>query len=246
NRAHWAETYLEHAGLVERPRRGVWRTTAEGRKVLDAKPDGLTLADLRRYPGFDAWQRGTTATGAITQSSARPEPIETPEEALERSWASIKAQRANELLEAVKSSSPSFFEHLVVELLVRMGYGGSVAEAGEVLGHPGDGGIDGLIKEDSLGLERIYLQAKKWEGSVGRPEIQKFVGSLEGEHAAKGVFLTTSKFSPDAWDYVKRIGKRIVLVDGERLAALMVQHRVGVVVDKEYVIPKLDPGFFEE
>lgn len=250
NRIHWAVTYMQHAGLVEKPRRAVWRTSDLGRKVLVNPPERIDVAYLRQYPGFVVWHKGAGSgvhsSAPPSLSSEEPQPSETPEEALERIWGAIRDQVASELLETIKSGTPQFFERLVVRLLVAMGYGGSYAEAAQVIGRAGDAGIDGLIKEDRLGLDTVYVQAKKWDGPVGRPEIQKFAGSLEGERARKGVFITTSSFSAEARDYVKRIDKRIALIDGVTLAQLMIEHGVGVINDRDYVIPKLDPDFFDE
>jgi restriction system protein len=249
NRVHWAVTYLRHAGLVESVRKGVWHITAEGVSVLAEKPQRIDVPFLRRYPQFVAWQKGTAAEPAQTaeqQANRVDVPLETPEEILERTWTAIRTQVAEELLDAVRGATPTFFEHLVVRLLVAMGYGGSYAEAARVIGRTGDGGIDGVIKEDRLGLSSIYIQAKKWEATIGRPELQKFAGSLEGEHAQKGVFLTTSLFSSEAREYVKKVNKQIALIDGAELAALMIEHGVGVVNDRQYVVPGVDAEFFSE
>jgi restriction system protein len=249
NRVHWAVTYMQHAGLLEKPRRAVWRVSAEGQKLLADHPAALDVGYLKRYPGFAAWHKGDVGEGlrvSAAPASAETHEPETPEEALERIWGAIRGQVANDLLESVKAGTSQFFERVVVQLLVAMGYGGSYAEAAQVIGRAGDGGIDGLIKEDRLGLDTVFVQAKKWEGSVGRPEIQKFAGSLEGERSRKGVFITTSSFSAEARDYVKKIDKRIALIDGPTLANLMIEHGVGVTTDREYAIPKVDPDFFDE
>jgi restriction system protein len=172
---------------------------------------------------------------------------QTPEELLEYSYQRIRQDLAQEMLNKVKESSPSFFERLVVELLVRMGYGGSRADAGKAVGKSGDEGIDGIIKEDRLGLDAIYIQAKKWEGTVGRPEIQKFVGALHGQGAKKGVFITTSTFSNEARDYVSRGDSlKIVLIDGQELAQLMIDFDVGVAKVSSYEIKKLDFDYFTD
>jgi restriction system protein len=170
----------------------------------------------------------------------------TPEEQLESSYRSLREALADELLERVKACSFQFFERLVVELLVAMGYGSSRADAGKAVGRPGDGGIDGIINEDKLGLDVVYIQAKRWENTVGRPDVQKFAGSMEGHRARKGVLLTTSAFSKEAQDYVKLIERKIVLIDGIRLAELMIDHGIGVEADHTYVIKKLDLDYFDE
>jgi restriction system protein len=171
---------------------------------------------------------------------------QTPEELLEDGYQRIRQELAQELLNRVKSSSPRFFERLVVELLVKMGYGGSIKDAGQVIGKSGDEGIDGTIKEDRLGLDVIYIQAKKWEGAVGRPEIQKFVGALYGQRAKKGVFITTSSFSHEATEYVKNIDNKIVLIDGKQLTELMIDHGVGVAIVSTYEVKKVDNDYFTE
>lgn len=250
NRVHWAVTYLRHAGLAANPTRGLWRVTDAGARVLRDSPPRIDNNFLRQYPAFIDWHR-RSAQGTTADAGADPaEPIldasETPEEILDRTWRAIQGQVAGELLDQVLKGSPQFFERLVVQLLVAMGYGGTYAEASRVTRATGDGGIDGIINEDRLGLDAIYVQAKRWEATVGRPEIQKFAGSLEGERARKGVFITTSGFSPEARDYVKRIDKRIVLIDGKRLADLMIEHGVGVTTNREYAIPQVDVDFFEE
>ena len=157
----------------------------------------------------------------------------------------LRDSLATDVLEAVKKTSPSFFEEVVIELLVAMGYGGSVQDAGKAVGRPGDGGIDGIIKEDKLGLDFVYVQAKRWAGSVGRPAVQAFAGSLEGVRAKKGVFITTSSFTQDAFEYVRKIEKRIVLIDGEQLAELMIEHNIGVNTSQKYEIKRLDSDYFE-
>jgi restriction system protein len=172
--------------------------------------------------------------------------VATPQEALEESFKLLRASLAQDLLERIKAASPSFFENLVVELLVSMGYGGSREDAGEAVGRSGDGGIDGIIKEDRLGLDFIYVQAKRWNATVGRPDIQAFAGSLEGQRARKGVFITTSQFTREAYDYVSRIEKRIVLIEGAELAELMIDYGVGVTEVATYQIYRLDADYFDD
>ncbi len=218
--------------------------------MLTENPPRIDNRFLARYPAFVQWHGRSVPTGTVgVQEDAVEVSLEataTPEEILDRTLRAIQRQVAGELLDQIMTASSQFFERLVVQLLVAMGYGGSYAEAAKVTRATGDGGIDGIINEDRLGLDVIYLQAKRWEANVGRPEIQKFAGSLEGERARKGVFITTSSFSADARDYVNRIDKRIVLIDGARLADLMIEHGVGVTLDRQPAIPKLDLDFFEE
>jgi len=248
SRVQWARAYLKQAGLVEGPARGVVRITEEGQQLLAENPPSVGLTVLMRYPSFVAFVHRKRSTDSSTSSVEVGVEVtnETPEEALERLWQTLRDQVAAELLERLGSAAPVFFERLVVQLLVAMGYGGSYAEAASVVGRPGDEGIDGVIKEDPLGLDAVYVQAKRWHGIVGRPEIQKFAGSLEGARARKGVFITTSSFTLDAHAYVKAIEKKIVLIDGPMLAGLMIDHQVGVTKAQTFVIPKVDQDYFTE
>jgi restriction system protein len=248
SRVQWARAYLKQAGLVEGPARGVVRITEEGRRLLAENPPSVGLPLLMRYPSFVAFlhRKRSTDSPETSVEPAGEVSKETPEEALERLWQTLRDEVAAELLERLGSAAPVFFERLVVRLLVAMGYGGSYAEAASVVGRPGDEGIDGVIKEDRLGLDAVYVQAKRWQGIVGRPEIQKFAGSLEGARARKGVFITTSSFTPDAHSYVRGIEKKIVLIDGPMLADLMIDHKVGVTTAQTYVVPKVDQDYFAE
>jgi restriction system protein len=247
SRVGWSCTYLKKAGLLERGR-GAVRITDEGRRVLKEAPPRIDVDFLKRYPSFLEFVQGTVAgTGAdggpsVVEVDAR----EDPDEAMERLWRGRQQLVASELLERIAGATPTFFEHLVVRLLVAMGYGGSYAEAAQVVGRSGDEGIDGIIKEDRLGLDAIYVQAKRWQGVVGRPEIHKFAGSLMGAGAGKGVFITTSSFTKEAREYVQRIDKRIVLIDGAMLADLMIEHGVAITTERTYVIPKVDADFFDQ
>ena len=245
NRVGWAILYLKKAGLLASTRRGFYRITQRGLKVLKQNPTQINNKFLKQYPEFVAFRVPSTKHKAKTKSAVT-ETInqQTPEESLEYAHQKIKQDLAQELLSQVKSCSPSFFERLVVELLVRIGYGGSRIEVGKAVGKSGDGGIDGTIKEDLLGLDAIYIQAKRWEGIVGRPEIQKFVGALQGKQAKKGVFITTSNFSNEAVDYVSRIDSKIVLIDGVQLTQLMIDHDVGVSKVSSYEIKKIDSDYF--
>jgi restriction system protein len=249
NRIHWAATYLTHAGLTTKPRRAVIQLTDEGRRVLDTHPASIDVRYLERYPQFVEFRKGGTVA---TPSSSTPggrtaEPVaETPEETLERAWKGLSQEVAADLLQRLLNTSPGFFEEIVVRLLVAMGYGGSYADAASVVGRSGDEGIDGIIKEDRLGLDAIYVQAKRWQGVVGRPVVQAFVGSLDGARARKGVLITTSSFSPDAKAYVRAIEKRVILIDGPTLTNYMIEYRVGVTPQQTYVVPKVDVDFFGE
>jgi len=250
NRIHWAKLYLKRAGLIEQPARAVVRITAAGRALLATNPDRIDSQLLKKYPSFLSFYRGASRNGEAT---ADDEPTvtgvddpHTPEENLEAAFGFLRSTLAEELIDRLKASSPAFFEQAVVRLLVAMGYGGSLADAGQVVGKPGDGGIDGLIKEDKLGLDAIYVQAKRWQDPVGRPPVQAFAGAMGGERARKGVFITTSTFTKDAREYVRRIDQRIVLVDGEQLAELLIEHNVGVTTARTYAIKKVDLDFFAE
>jgi len=238
NRVSWARTYLKKAGLFETPKRGSFRITPRGLEVLKQKPVKIDIAFLEQFPEFIDFQsrrKGGQATGK-----------ETPEESLEAAYQKVRHDLAAELLQTIKSGSPTFFERLVVDVLVKMGYGGTRQDAGKAVGRSGDDGIDGIIKEDRLGLDIIYIQAKRWENVVGRPEVQKFAGALQGHRAKKGIFITTSSFSKDAEDYVSRIDSKIVLIDGAMLAHLMIDHNVGVSPVAAYEIKKIDSDYFTE
>ncbi|MBI2783234.1 MAG: restriction endonuclease [Gammaproteobacteria bacterium] len=247
NRVGWANAYLKKAGLLESPRRGTLRITARGRQILGDSPARIDIKYLERFPEFIEFRDASrnnreTATAESVAGAAE----QTPEEALELAHQTLRRSLAQDILGRILSCSPGFFERLVVELLVKMGYGGSRRDAGERIGQSGDGGIDGIIKEDRLGLDTIYLQAKRWQGSVGRPEIQKFVGALQGQRAKKGVFITTSSYTAEAIDYASRIDTKVVLIDGQLLADLMMDFDVGVSVSASYIIKRIDSDYFEE
>lgn len=236
NRVGWARTYLKKAGLLEYGKKGCFNITKEGLKVLEENPPKVDAKFLMRYPEFAEFHKGS----GKSESSDK-----TPEEVLEDVYNNLRQSLSQDLLKIVKSCSPSFFESLVVDLLLAMGYGGSRKDAGEALGKSGDGGIDGKIKEDKLGLDVIYIQAKRWENTVGRPEIQKFVGALQENQAKKGVFITTAKFSKEAKESVaKNIGSNVILIDGKELASLMIDHNVGVSKVNTYEIKKIDQDYF--
>lgn len=244
NRVAWSAVYLTKAGALERIKRGTFRITGRGKELLALSVPRLTVQHLSQYPEFVAFHKGTQNGGEEVQE-VRAEKTLTPEEQLADAYKVLRNSLANDILETVKKASPAFFEELVIDLLVVMGYGGSVEDAGRAVGKSGDGGIDGIIKEDKLGLDVVYVQAKRWSNSVGRPVVQAFAGSLEGVRARKGVLITTSSFSQDALDYVQKIEKRIVLIDGKQLADLMIDHDVGVTVVQTYKIKRLDSDYFE-
>jgi restriction system protein len=242
--------YLQRAGLLEKVGRGLYRITEEGHQALAEQPERLDLAFLNRYHSYVEWRRGQPATGAGGAETIAPSPdvVHTPEEEMEASYALWSTALEADLLDRVRELSPGLFERLIVKLLIAMGYGGGRSEMGQAIGCPGDGGIDGTIKEDALGLDIVYVQAKRYalHNSVGRGEVQGFAGSLDGVGATKGIFVTTSTFSQGAREYVQRIAKRIVLVDGAELARLMIQHDVGVRTRTVYNLKKVDEDYFTE
>lgn len=245
NRVGWARTYLKKAGLLQAPGRGLVAITDRGRDVLASLPAKLNVSYLRQFPEFVEFHTYKPDPGGIEEPPTS-DPKETPQDTLDRVRKQLHAQLATDLLDKVKQEPPSFFERLVVDLLVRMGYGGSREDAGRTLGKSGDGGLDGVINEDRLGLDVVYIQAKRWENAIGRPVVQAFAGSLEGARARKGVLITTSYFTADAETYIRQIEKRIVLIDGKQLAGLMIQHNVGVAVEVTYEVKRLDLDYFEE
>lgn len=246
NRVAWAKVYLEQAGLLFSPERGKFQVTTEGKTFLGTKPNKITISSLVQFEKFRAFRTPTKTNKTEQKIAFSPEISETPEELLEQSYQSINEELANSLLEHIKQCTPAFFEKLVVELLLKMGYGRNRIAAGSAIGRSGDEGIDGIISEDRLGLEAIYIQAKRWTGSVGRPEIQKFVGALHGKRARKGVFLTTGTFSQDARDYVSHIDPRVVLIDGTQLSEYMIEHNLGVSVKATYEVKRIDTDYFTE
>lgn len=250
NRIAWAVVYLRKAGFLESPKRGRFRITEKGIEILKSNPARIDVKYLMENgdPEFRQFHRPSHQEGTHDESNHEEcnADIRTPREVMEAGYQEMRRDLSQELLNRIKSSPSRFFEQLVVDLLVAMGYGGSRIDAGEAVGQSGDGGVDGIIKEDKLGLDAIYLQAKRWESTVGRPVVQAFAGSLDGYRARKGVLITTSQFSPDARDYVSRIEKKIVLIDGEELAKLMMDYGIGVATDAVYEIKRLDTDYFEE
>jgi restriction system protein len=248
NRVGWARTYLKKAGLIEYVGKGYFRITDRGKEVLGENPDKLNVKYLKRYPEFLEFATAKKKSKERSEKVTMDDETDaiTPEEKLEYSYQSIRDELAQELIKQVKSCSPAFFERLVVELLVNMGYGGSRKDAGEAIGRGGDGGIDGVIKEDRLGLDAIYIQAKRWEGTVGSPEIQKFIGALEGRKSKKGIFITTSSFTKDAEKFASSVSSKVVLIDGETLAQYMIDFNIGVSRVATYEIKKVDVDYFTE
>jgi len=248
NRVSWACTYMKKAGLLSAPKRGCVSITPRGLEALAKKPVSINAAFLKQYPEFRAFQtKGKNTEQENDMGSQELSLGKTPHEAIESGYQKLRAQLADDLLETVKSCSPAFFERLVVDLLVKMGYGGSLADAGRAVGKSGDGGIDGIIKEDKLGLDVIYIQAKRWDtNSIGRPQVQQFAGALQGQRAGKGIFMTTSSFTDDAREFVQGIGSKIVLVDGDELAKLMIDHGIGVATSATYEVKRIDSDYFAE
>jgi restriction system protein len=259
NRIGWAMSFLKKAGLLTQPRRGQYEIAAAGQQVVDSGTDRIDAAWLRENSdSFVAWVE-ECRTGQRRRAEERREGTRgdatasttgelTPEDALQQAHATLQADLAEEILDTIKERDPAFFERLVVRLLVKMGYGGSFEDAARSVGKAGDGGIDGIIKEDRLGLDAIYIQAKRYQdqNSVGRPAVQAFVGAITGHRANKGVFLTTSTFTREASEYVTNLDKTVVLIDGDRLAELMIEFNLGVNVEQTYEIKRIDSDFFEE
>jgi restriction system protein len=250
NRVGWAATYMKKAGLLETTRRGFYQITDRGRDLLEKQPKTINVELLRQYPEFREFEgpKDTRSSNKASKQKALSETsAATPLEQLEAAYESLRDKLADELLAKLKKVSPAFFEKVVVELLVKMGYGGSRADAGKAIGRSGDGGIDGIIKEDKLGLDVVYIQAKRWDSNpVGRPDVMQFVGALQAQRANKGIFITTSRFTEDASSYVSQIGSKIVLIDGEQLTNLMIEHDVGVSTVSLYPVKKIDSDYFEE
>jgi len=245
NRVGWARTYLKKACLIESKRRGFFNITERGKQVLAQNLKAIDNKFLMQFPEFVEFKKTKTEDQPEIPENSFAETT-TPEESLEKAYQELRLNLASELLQTIKKCSPSFFERLVIDVLIKMGYGGSRVEAGQAVGRSGDGGIDGIIKEDKLGLDIIYIQAKLWEGTVSRPEIQKFAGALQGQRARKGIFITTSTFSSEAVDYVRTIDSKIILIDGQTLANLMIDHNVGISPIASYEIKKIDSDYFTE
>jgi restriction system protein len=255
NRAHWAKFYLMKAGLVSFPNRGTFVATDVGRALLATDPTRIDVDLLRQYPSFEEFYGGdhsdaqhahaTPITVAPRGAPALPE--STPEEQIDRAILTLKSALRTTLLERILENSPNFFEELVIDVLVKMGYGGSRPDAARQLGRSGDGGLDGVINMDRLGLDRVYVQAKRFkDGTVGRPEVQKFIGSLLGVGASKGVFFTTTKFSAEAVEYAHYLRERVILIEGQRLTELMIEHGVGTRLNRSVEFKEIDENYFDE
>jgi len=246
NRVAWAYSYLKQALLISSPRRGVYEITGRGRTVLAEQPTRIDIQFLSRFPEFQTFRQPAASSEELP---APPTTVIaaslTPDEQIRAGYKQLRATLAGQLLERVMAVSPAGFEQLVVDVLVGLGYGGSIADAGSVVGGGGDGGIDGIIKEDRLGLDLIYVQAKRWQGSVGRPEVQRFAGALQGQRARKGIFITTSTFTADAVSYAAGLQVSIVLIDGRRLAELMMDAQIGVLPAEAITILRQDEDYFE-
>jgi restriction system protein len=249
NRLGWARTYMKKAGLLATPSRAKFIITEKGIDLLKEKPKEITSKFLKRYPEFVEFQSIKKIKDNVIEQSFEISSIidgKTPEEALEYAYQKLKSELAKEVIDVVKNCTPAFFEKLVVDLIVRMGYGGSRKDAGQALGKTGDGGIDGIVKEDKLGLDTIYLQAKRWENSVPVKEIRDFTGALASKKAKKGIFITTSSFPQSVYDFVTQVEYRIILINGDQLADLMIEYNVGLTPINEYQVKKIDFDYFEE
>jgi restriction system protein len=247
NRVGWSRTYLKKAGLLESTGRGKFRINDRGLAVLRENPQDINVKYLKQFPEFLEFHGGSSKDDDNDLNDDASDKTKTPEEILETSYQDLRRDLAQDLLDRIMGCTPDFFEKLVVDLLVSMGYGGSRKDAGEAVGRSGDGGIDGIIKEDKLGLDAVYIQAKRWEGTVGRPMVQAFAGSLMGNRAGKGVMITTSQFSKDANNYVRTIQQpKIVLIGGEQLAQFMIDHDIGVADVATYRVKKVDLDYFGE
>jgi len=246
NRIGWAKSHIMQAGFLMSPRRAISVVTERGREALRHHPERIDLRVLNGVDDYREFRNRRKIPDEKEITELEVEDSQTPEELLENAYLQVRRRIESELLAQIMSSPPEFLERVVVDLVVRMGYGGSRKDAGEALGRTGDEGIDGIIKEDPLGLDIIYLQAKRWEGTVGRPEIQKFAGALQGQRARKGIFITTSTFSADALEYASRIETKIILIDGSRLSKLMFDNGVGVATASNYEVKKIDSDYFSD
>lgn len=251
NRVAWARIYLQKANLMESPKRATFKITEQGLKVLSNNPKRIDIKFLKSIPEFKEWQttfayQGKKGSNETSQSTDEIETKKTPEELLDYSFAKLKEELATELIDKIKSCTPAFFERLVIDLLIKMGYGGSRKEAGEIKGKSGDGGIDGIIKEDKLGLDTIYVQAKKWNDTVPVGQVRDFAGSLLSKKAKKGIFISTSNYPKGAYEFVSSIEPKIILIDGKQLAELMIEHNVGLATKINYEVKKIDMDYFDE
>ncbi|MHA2023877.1 MAG: restriction endonuclease [Candidatus Thorarchaeota archaeon] len=244
NRTRWAAWVLMRAGLLERVGRARYQITEQGLEILKSSPDKIDISFLKQNTRYqeeiDSWKKGEPEIVELEEMDS------TPKEIIESAYNQLNDALASDLLDTIKTRSPSFFEELVIELLLKMGYGGSRKDAGIAIGRPGDGGIDGVIKEDPLGLDLIYVQAKRWEGTVPTPDVKKFIGVLSVKKSRKGILIATSKFSNQAYRDVENLERRVILIDGPQLANLMIEHNIGVSEDVTFKVKKLDESYFEE
>jgi len=247
NRIGWAKTYIVNAGLIETPKRGISVITEKGRQALKEHADRIDLRTLALITGKPSrGKKSDTAEEVESTSEIEVESNETPEEALDNAYQKIRGRVEREIISKILSNPPDFLERVIIDLVVKMGYGGNRKDAGEAIGRSGDEGIDGIIKEDPLGLDVIYLQAKRYEGTVGRPDIQKFAGALQGQRAKKGIFITTSGYSKEAREFASKIDTKIILIDGPMLAKLMFDHGIGVSASTTYEVRRIDTDYFDE
>jgi restriction system protein len=244
NRIGWAKTYLKKTGFIESPKRGYYSITMRGLNELKKNPNKIDNKYLSQFPEFADFVKTRIARYNSVDKYIEVDNEKTPEENIGYNYQQIRNALSIDVLDKIKKCSPYFFEKLVVELLLKMGYGGSRQEAGKTIGKSVDGGIDGIIKEDKLGLDTIYIQAKRWDGSIGRPEVQKFAGALQGQRARKGVFITTSKFTKEAIDYACMIENKLILIDGDTLSNLMIDYDIGVSIVNTYLIKRIDSDYF--
>ena len=246
DRVGWALTYLKKAGVLTAPRRGRFQITQRGLTLLKTRPEQITNKFLEQFEEFVDFRTRKPEADNGGDSHTDDQDTQTPQEAIEVAYQRLRQDLADEILQTIKSCTPAFFERLVIDLLVSMGYGGTRTDAGKAIGRSGDDGIDGIINEDRLGLDVIYIQAKKWENTVGRPEIQKFAGALQGQRAKKGIFITTSTFTKDAQDFAAKIDSKITLVDGASICQLMIDYGVGVNPVASFELKRLDSDYFSE
>jgi len=247
NRVAWARAHMKMADILENTSRGVFRITERGQEIMKQNPQEINLRFLRQFPEYEAArERHKENRRQDNPSVGEGHENKTPAEQLEEAYQTLRENLASEILAQLKAASPIFFEKVVVEVLVKMGYGGSRKDAGQAIGRSGDEGIDGIIKEDRLGLDIIYIQAKKWEDPISRPEIQKFAGALQGKRARKGIFITTSRFCDTAKEFVANIDSKIILIDGQQFAQFMIDFGVGVATDATYELKRLDSDYFTD
>jgi restriction system protein len=244
NRIAWAKTYLKKTGFIESPKRGYYRITERGLDELKKNPKIINNQYLSQFSEFTDFVKSRVIKHNSADTYIEVDNEKTPDENIDCNYQKIRNALANDVLDRIKQCSPYFFEKLVVDLLLKIGYGGSREDAGKIIGKSADGGIDGIIKEDKLGLDTIYIQAKRWDGTIGRPEIHKFAGALQGQRARKGVFITTSKFTKEAMDFASMIENKIILIDGDTLSNLMIDYDIGVSTINTYTIKRIDSDYF--